>query len=160
MATTTATPREVITRTACFAVNGLWARITSTGKVVGITYTPRTADRKTGLYTPKRMNVRANYTRYLKGGEAAYNPAEKLRNGWPLVLVCDNNALIKGKRKVANGEALHIECIRSFGAEGLLEVRAEGKVYVIVDCLDTKDCDCKDCLESQLPDPYDQAFDR
>lgn len=155
MAKTTDTPREVITRKAVFAVNGLWARVTQTGKVVGITYTPRTPDRKTGLRTPKSMNVRANYRAYLMGGAPAYDAEAK-----GLVTVCDNNALIKGKRKVANGEADKVHCIRSFGREGLLEVRAEGKVYIVVDCLDTLDCDCDSCCEAQLPDAYDMAFDR
>jgi len=155
MTNATSKKRVFITRSACFGVDGLWARLTSTGKVVGITYIPRGADKKTGLRTPKSMNVRANYQAYVVGGERAYDAEAK-----GLVIVADNNALIKGKKLVANGEAERVQCIRSFGKEGLLEVRAEGMVYAIVDCLKTKKCDCDTCLESQLPEAYDLANDR
>ena len=120
--------------------NELKALLDSLGnRYFGVTYTTRTNDKTTGLPSVKRMTATRAFQKWTVGGESAYDAEAK-----GLYTVADCKALVIGLAKVASGEAVAVKPIRSFGLEGVLEVRANGIVYTITD-QHPEECSCQTC---------------
>ena len=94
----------------------------------GVTYLTRTPDKATGERVVKRMTCTNAYDKFTVGGQSAYDAEAK-----GLYTVADTKALQIGYAKLRNGEVAKVSPIRSFGLEGVSQVRANGITYTVTD---------------------------